>query len=194
MYAWNASDWAIESDLPELIKLQEVNLDDICGEVSSLVAKYPLDFESTINLLKKFGNGKMLYIDTYQLKEQLLLAQVNTTFSPYIETNGTKSFYNIYTQDILPEPINWWPEHPTDTKYQKRCLCFDSHAYACPLTAKASSFVQIIANSTFKLRYLFLHSLSIPFTNFALEDFVMTVHLTRHTNLSWVRVNLCTLA
>lgn len=155
LYAWNASDWAIESDLPELIKLQEVNLDDICGEVSSLVAQYPLDFESTINLLKKFGNGKMLYIDTYQLKDQLLLTGVNTTFSPYIETNGTKSFYNIYTQDILLEPINWWPGHPADTKYHKRCLCFDSHAYACPLTAKASSFVKIIANSTFKLRYLF---------------------------------------
>ena len=145
IYAWNASDWSFETKFPNLIKIKEINIEDICGDITSLFVEFELNFDDILRLVEKLGGGEIVDVDSNNLIHQKI-------YLPYIETNGTQSFFNIYTNGIVPKTANWCPGSPATTKLARRCLLYDYCVFANPCDHKSSSFLKVWSNSTLNLR------------------------------------------
>lgn len=145
IYAWNASDWSFETKFPNLIKTKEINIEDICGETTSLFAEFELNFDDILRLVEKLGGGEIVDIDSNNLTDQKI-------YFPYIETNGTQSFFNIYTNGTVPKTANWCSGSPAKTKLARRCLMYDECIFANPCDHKRSSFLKVWSNLTLTLR------------------------------------------
>ncbi len=158
IYAWNASDWNIETKFPALISIKKEKIVDICKAVTSLEAKVPRTFADTLNLLELFGKGKIADIYLGKIGVQFDALQSfdayngNVYFGPYQEINGNKSFFHIYTNVLLLENTNWCPGSPGDTDAIVRYICYDECLFACFDTVKASSFLQLSGNAVITLR------------------------------------------
>ena len=144
IYAWNASDWSFETKFQNLIKTKEINIEEICGDITSLFLEFELNFDDILKLVEKLGGGEIVDEN---------LVKPNGIYLPYIETNGIQSFFNIYTNGTVLKNDLWCPGEPTTTKLARRCLMYDECFFANPCDLKRSSFLKVWSNSTFTLRY-----------------------------------------
>ena len=149
IYAWNASDWSFETKFQNLIKTKEINIEDICGDITSLFVEFELNIDDILKLVKKLGGGEIVDVNLNKLTNQNI-------FLPYIETNGTQLFSNIYTNATVPKTAPWCDGNPTTTKLARRCLIYDyifECIFANTCDHKRSSFLKVWSNSTLTLRY-----------------------------------------